>query len=307
MDSVYVKLLAKFTQVNYYTRARNTRAHQFITLPFSHYVDFARWTLEASNAKFEEHGFAPGQHILAVINVRVNGDEKQKRISNSSFVEPVRKVGAETRPVSEKKQTVARSTAVPLLVTTDGTVLCDSWSIAEYCGYESVPTELKKLLDEELGPLSRQRAYHFVLKKQNYDVWTSMCTDDKGWLWGSLWFLFGPKLTGLMIKIFRTSDEESAKECRRKLEVVSDKLSVYLSEKKGMYLSNTDQPGTADFALAALTGPLVNPPQYCNGIMNVVTKTMEERDVHLQDEVAYWRSTEIGKHCLMMYEQHKKY
>jgi hypothetical protein len=71
---------------------------------------------------------------------------------------------------------------------------CDfygSWEIAEYSGrLGTIDVELKKVLDEELGPLSRQMAYYHILRPSNYALWSSLCTNNRHWLWRLVWWAF---------------------------------------------------------------------------------------------------------------------
>jgi len=79
--------IAKFTQPNFREKASKSGTLQLVTIPYSHYVDFARWCLQLSNVRFEENDYAPGAHILPVIALRFSNGEKN--ISKTSKVEAV--------------------------------------------------------------------------------------------------------------------------------------------------------------------------------------------------------------------------
>jgi hypothetical protein len=81
--------IANFTQPNFRERARRTNTLQLVTIPYSHFVDFARWCLQLSNIRFEENDYAPGGHILPVIALRFSNGEKN--VSKTSKVEAVAK------------------------------------------------------------------------------------------------------------------------------------------------------------------------------------------------------------------------
>jgi hypothetical protein len=66
-----------------------------------------------------------------------------------------------------------------------------SWEIATFTGkLAPVDPELRKLLDEEVGPLARQLTYVYVLKASNSDLWNALCTRGRHWLWRFAWWLF---------------------------------------------------------------------------------------------------------------------
>ena len=46
---------------------------QLLTIPYSHYVEFARWSLQLGGKKFEETKYMPGQHILPMLALRWTG------------------------------------------------------------------------------------------------------------------------------------------------------------------------------------------------------------------------------------------
>lgn len=235
------------------------------------------------------------------------GQEKQY-LSKSSFVTAVKK-NSDSREIRDGKRSAeneikSRATGVPVLCIANG-VLVDSWSIAEYAGFSPVPADLKSILDEKLGPLSRQLAYHYLLKDNNRRIWNELCTANRHWLWRLLWWLFvGSYLTKLMVKIFKPNDLEAVSACREELKVVVASLDVILAARPGKYMTG-DTPGAEDLALAALAAPLVMPSQYCLGKYTPIFADLARVDSDFQREVDFWRGTEVGRYCLSMYETHR--
>ena len=89
-------------------------------------------------------------------------------------------------------------------------ILFFSWEIAEYPGILApVHPELKALLDEEIGPLSRQLVYAFFLKDSNRPHWDLLCTHRRHWLWRFLWWIgVGNTITGRLEKVHMYTHEK---------------------------------------------------------------------------------------------------
>ena len=189
--------LIKATQTDFFREAETSKKGQLLVIPYSHFCDLAIWSLEVSKINFEKHGFAPGQHILPVLSVRRGGETKY--ISSSSHVEPVVKDPVEKSAGSPKdveKRGGDGSTAVPIMVLPDGKVLTDSWSILKESGLPAIDGDMFPTYDEELGPLTRQLAYHFLLKPENSSIWNALCTDGYSWTWRTTWSLgFGGQVS----------------------------------------------------------------------------------------------------------------
>eukprot|EP01036_Dinobryon_divergens_P036700 gene36700-47839_t len=176
---------AKITQTNYQKRAEIRGIPQLLTIPYSHFNEFAKWCLQFAGKPYEEHGFAPGQHVLPVLALRVS--TSTKHLSSTSYVQVVTSNSGETStkdsvPEALKKDrrgNRARATAVPVMVLPTGEVLSDSWSIAQYCGMTLPPSDVMDLYDNQLGPLGRQFAYAFLLKDSHQAIWNGLVLQDK--------------------------------------------------------------------------------------------------------------------------------
>lgn len=294
-----VPAISRWTQKDYLGIAANTNISQFLTLGISHYVELARWSLDIDGARYEEHAFAPFQHVLPVLSVRVAGE--RNHLSDSSYVRPVLK---DTQYSAEKdKPEQRRATAVPLLVLNNGLVLKDSWQIASNSSVLlPISQELKSLLDEELGPLSRQFAYHFLLSKRNRKYFDAACKLEQPWWWRLCWNLFlGNTVVNYMSKLFKVNDNDSFDMCISKLEKLFLTLDPLVKGRTTKYLSG-DSLGVADIALASLCGPLVFPKLYAKGKYTAIFDECIASDDKFQTYVYKWSNTATGFYALQIYE-----
>lgn len=303
INIVIMLRLASLTQPNFEKLARASGTAQLITIDFSHYAEFSRWCLQRKGKPFAEHAYAPVAHVLPVLSLRACGP--QKHLSESSRMLGVSADGGAPQ-LSERALKNKGATAVPVLVTSSGTVLRDSWEIAEYAGFEPVESALKKILDEDLGPLSRQLCYSYVLKESNSSVCDAMFVLCGGLPWKFLWFMgLGYFVKRGMSSSMRVQDPEAVYLCRSKLKQTFSQLSDIMKNKSTPYLAG-DVPGAADFALAALASPVVGAHDYNLGKYDHLFVRLESMDRHYTEEIEYWRNTDVGKHCLHMYEHFRR-
>jgi hypothetical protein len=183
--------LVKLTQTDFVHRAKSSSRAQLLVIPYSHFCELAIWSLQIAGIDCEIHGYAPGQHILPVLALRKGGNHEY--LSSSSHVQPVRTVSssdpADGMPAEKEG---GGATSVPVLVMADGRVLTDSWEILKECGTSPIDAGIQSNYDKELGPLTRQLAYSYLLKPTNADVWKGLCTDGYSATWRCVWgFGFG--------------------------------------------------------------------------------------------------------------------
>lgn len=202
----------------------------------------------------------------------------------------------------------ARLTAVPVMVLPDGRILQDSWIIAEASGLQLIPDDnFKKLLDEELGPLSRQFFYIYFLKDrpQNRAVWNSLASTGYGWLWSVLWNTFlGGIVTKAMIKIFQPTHEVANKECLDKLRDIMSIISMQIASKKTKYLYS-DELGLADIAFASLANSLVMPDEFCKGQYYDLFNKLIDVDPDFKLRIDEFRAAPAGQYVLEIYKNHR--
>ena len=292
----WIVYLAKLTQPNFRNKAETSKINQFITIPYSHFVDFARWSLQIMGINFKEYGYAPAQHVLPIIATRFGNKKGEKFISTSSAVTPV---GARESDTKKAKGL----TSVPLLVLANGTLLLDSWEIATYAGLDPPTNEFKKTLDTIVGPLARQLAYSFILKKSNENIFQGMCFEGNHWFYKLLWFLGLKSFTVAKLRQFFLPENVAAvKECRDKLIMTVQSIEIdYLKNRNGKYIMG-DHITQSDIALAALFAPMLMPPEYCLGNFKKWFDLLLVQDREFYDEVQFWRSTIAGKYVMDLYK-----
>ena len=273
-------------------RAGKTQKGQLVSIAYSHFVEGARWCLDLDGASYEEHGYAPGQHILPVISVRVpkGGGTAFSASSNVS--------GNKEKP---------SPTSVPVMVTPSGTVLRDSWEVAASTKLKPIDPELKTLFDEELGPAVRALAYCYLFKQTTIPHFVKMCTEGRHWFFRLVWHLgFGTYLIKRMIKIFKTDEPATFPACVEKTRVIFAKIDAILEAKKTPYLAG-DTPGVADVFLASLVAVVTNPDEY-GGSDNSLSRYVNEQarlDPEYAAHIEHWRATTTGQYTLQLYKTHR--
>lgn len=189
-----------------------------------------------------------------------------------------------------------------------GDVISDSWDIATWAGLDPPDEEFKITLDTVVGPLSRQYAYSFFLKKSNENIFAGLCLTSNHWFFKLMWWL-GLKfiVIKVMNKFFRPTDVAAVALCREKLVSAVGTIGIEkIAKRSGKYIMG-DKLTQADLALAALMAPLLCPPLYALGTYDQWFKLAEAQDNQLKEEVLYWRSTEVGKYVMQIYrnERHR--
>ena len=171
------------------------------TIPFSHFCEFARWSLEHNCVEFEESPSLPGLSGAKVRNIRGNNFLS----SDGSF--PGQHTG--------RKESHARQSAVPCLVLPNGEVLRNSWEIFDFafaetvCDYDTDTTFLK-MLDEDFAPATRLVAYHYILSSPK--SWRKLIANCGGYTDRFLYFLAGSSNVRDKLRNVMSVDENSCKE-----------------------------------------------------------------------------------------------
>jgi hypothetical protein len=304
----WIVFLSKWLSPNFKKIAASTQRIQLVTISISHYCDMASWALKLKNIPFVEHGYAPGQHVLAALRVRVGSSEKH--LSSSSRTTPATPSNMEPEEAlawaaqQDRRDRAARSAALPVAVCPDGSVWLDSWEIAHNCDLAPIDEQLRSVLDEQIGPLARQFAYGFILQPHHSTAFDTLCTRERHWVWVLVWRLFGGVVRRKLIETMAINDAQAMAVCRERLVAAMGVVDAALLRRAGPYLGG-DSPGVGDVALAALVAPLVNPPLYVNGRYESVFLDMMERDAGMKREVDFWRGTVAGQFTMDMYEKHR--
>ncbi|KAJ1422223.1 hypothetical protein B484DRAFT_452449, partial [Ochromonadaceae sp. CCMP2298] len=302
----WIVFFSKWLSPDFKKLAATSKRIQLVTISISHYCEIASWSLKLANIPFVEHDYAPLQHVLPALRVRVGSGGKH--LSSSSRTTPAApNMSAEEAVVWEAKQAkadrAARSAAVPVAVCPDGSVWLDSWEVAQKSGLHPIDPALRILLDEQVGPLARQMAYCYILQPHNGPAFDALCTQDRHWLWALLWrLLLRTQVREKLAQTMRVHDPQARALCRERLLAAVGQLDALLAARTGPYLAG-DAPGVGDIALASLVAPLVNPPRYCVGRYESVFAQLM-RGADMQGEVDFWRDTGAGRHTMHMYEKH---
>ena len=277
--------VAKITCNNYFTRSQTKAKPQLLTIPYSHYVEFSRWSLQLAKIEFDEVAFAPVQHVLPILNTRVNGNNGKRFTAGAGS-----------------------ATNVPILIFPNGDVLKDSWSIAEYSCNERIEDSLKELFDKQLGPLARRYAYSFLLKpaNENRKIRDKIMTNSEfGYTWQFAYnWILKFAVNRILIDRFKSTDKECIEECRMNLvRLFENDLLNLVTKRKHKYLCG-DSISITDIALCALACPLVGHPKYCNGKYAEFIE-LEEKDSEYKSDLEYWRNTVVScfYFCLFIYER----
>jgi glutathione S-transferase len=209
--------------------------HRLITIPFSHFCEKARWSLDAAGVEYVEEGHCPGLHRFAV-----------------------RRAGGRH--------------SVPLLLTDQGEALLESSLIVRFAdaratdGRKLLPaddrtrdhaTALERQLDDELAPHIRLFVYFHLLPRRPetlrlFDIRTP-------WMERIAVRVFYPFLRRTMERFMRI-DAANAADSRDRTRRSFDQISALLNDGRP-YLTG-DHFTSADIAFAAFAAPLVLPPEH---------------------------------------------
>lgn len=279
--------IARWLAPDFFAAAARTGRPHLLTIPYSHFVELARWALQLVGADFTEADYAPLQHVLPVLAAR----------------------HAPTR-AGEARACAGSPTAVPLLVLPDGRLLPDSWAIGAASGLPRVPEGRLAAYEEQLGPLARQWSYYHLLKPANAPHWDALVTRGRHWLWRlAYWLLLRGPLRARLSGAFRAGDDAAMTLCRQRLRELLPNLAKRLppSLPGGGFDGYMHGPALSleDLALAALAAPLVSPADYCEGRFAFALDAAEASDAEYRRELEEWRQTDVGRYALWMYGRHR--
>ena len=314
---MYVRL-ARWTQPDLKAMAVLNRRAQLLLIPYSHYCELARWSLEVAGIEYDEHGYSPGAHMPVTLALRI-GDPRGKEYHHHIQTSTCQL--ADKAPTSEQTvnayQQRSDATLLPAVCLPDGkTVLEDSWGVVNHCFPNARwPSGFRKCIDEELGVLARQLGYTAIFRPANSAIWDGVCLDSAGPLFWAFYKLgAGSWLKQNMIALFRADDKQAEAYALKKLRAVVQKIeSTWLdadayssaSLSTGWTVGGGSEPRAPDYAMAALTAILVWPPEYCAGRYTRFFDQLLEQDDAMRKQTAEFRSTLLGRHCLKMYSTYR--
>jgi glutathione S-transferase len=278
---------------DYPAEAQRTGTLQLITISFSHYAELARWALELAGVPYTEHGFAPGQHALPALSVRL------PRTGARHFAESSSMTG---RP---------SPTTLPALVRPGGEVLVDSWAIAASTPLAPMEPAFREVLDREVGVAARAFTYSVLLQDRFEPRFRAMCTEGRHWGWRLLWACgLGAALRGALRARFRPEDQAGVAACVAKLDALlspGGPLAAALARRAGQPFLGGAALGQADVALCAIAAPLVMPEEYGGRARPLAHhfSHLLAHDEQLRAHVERWRGTEVGAYVLGVYARYR--
>jgi glutathione S-transferase len=240
-----------------------------VTISISHYCEKARWALDRAGIAYDERRHLPAIHRVAV------------------------------------KRAGGRLTA-PVLVCDDGTVIDESSDIVVYAdgraptGRGMIPTdpvlaaEARTLADDfdaRLGPATRLWVYHQMF---DYPELVQVSMTDGVSAWQRHTFRYGNKAIAFAVaKVLKVNDE-NAVAAERTFRAIYAEVDERLADGR-RYLVG-DAFSIADLTFAALSAPLIAPPQY-----GVRLPAVQELPPGMRPTVEELRATPAGEHALRMF------
>lgn len=209
--------------------------HTLVTMPFSHFCEKARWSLEAAGVPFREEGHCPVMHRLAVRRAGGRG-------------------------------------SVPVLAVEGGPAIDDSPLIVQYADaqaagdrklWPSDPTararalELERELDVDFAPHVRRLIYFHVLPRR--DLALELFRVDAPPREHAVARAAFPLMRAFMKRFMRIHEPgmiRSQAAVRRMFDAIGERL------RDGRPYLLGDRFGAADIAFAAFAAPMVLPPEH---------------------------------------------
>ncbi|HPH68633.1 MAG TPA: glutathione S-transferase family protein [Kofleriaceae bacterium] len=241
-------------------------AIEFVTIPFSHYCEKARWALDRVGVTYIEHGHLPIFSRLAT-----------------------KRMGA--------------GNTVPAVVA-DGKIVADSTAIVAWADARRpgalLPTDaneraaalaLEDTFDEQLGPATRRWAYYYLLP--NKAVMRNVTANGVPTWQARTFRMFRPLAAGA-IKRGLKIDTAGAERSRQKIETVFAQVNALLADGRRFLVGTSFS--VADLAFASLAAPILVPPQQKFGMAGPQIYAGEARAA-----VEAWRATPAGQFALRMF------
>ncbi|RDV36755.1 glutathione S-transferase family protein [Bradymonadaceae bacterium TMQ3] len=247
--------------------------YTLITIPFSHYCEKARWSLDHHGLGFEERAYLPLLHLAGAM------------------------------PAGQR--------SVPILQAGEKTV-GDSTDILHFCDQVGRGTRLfpptpldeaqpdaieawEEEFDRRLGPAVRLAIYAVLLEHPSYTR-DFMVSSGKGWQSPVMHFGFGAVRLAIS-KSYNITPERNQR-ARGRIDDLFARVAQTLADGRP-YLAG-DTFSAADLTFASLAGPLVAPPEYGAPLPPLATAPDDLR--RLIDD---FRATAAGEFVMRLYRERR--
>lgn len=234
---------------------------RLVTIPFSHYCEKARWSLERCGVPFVEDPHMPLLHWLPAL--RAGGGR-----------------------------------TVPILVADDARVIADSTDIAAWADARSggalrrgpAALALEDDFDRQLGPATRRWGYQQLLPRA--DILELMRGSVPGWEL-AVFRMTRPVATGLLRRGLRVTPAGVARSLA-KIDAVFARVGALLAD--GRRFLTGPELSIADVTFAALASPALRPAEVPFGMPADLVLSPAATA-----QVAAWRATPAGRFALALY------
>ena len=265
-----------------------------VSIPYSHFVESARWAIERRGLRLREIKIPIGPHSAVVAFYRLlfhRGLSCQSSYVGQDF--------SDSWIPTVTNTTLRRLSAVPLVISTQSYhCLPDSWGVLEDCNFK-VCDSVRERWDQDFGPSVRQVGYYYIFQQKN--IYRDVQSCNRFWMFFHDVMERTMQITWFMKRMMFMTPQDVAEAEQRILnefERISKILETfdYLGDGTG-----SSTLGGADIAFAALSGWLILPENFHNGHVKIPEKTMLPDNMKkLMDCVG---TTLAAKHVRRCYEQ----
>lgn len=255
--------------------------HRLITIRISHYNEKARWALDRFEVPYREEPYMPMLHIPAVV-AATRGRGRADKVSTRA--------------------------STPVLVTTEGTVLCDSADIVRYAsdrhGNEETTlypndevADLERYYHDELGPHTRRFVYfHGLSRPELFDQSARLNVSRRQ---AAIFCRLRKLVVALVKKGLAITPDGAERSLARLREVISE-TSERVAGKR--YLVG-DRFTAADLAFSCMAAPVLLPTMDEGyGAVLPGLQVAPEPWSNLAREL---RDTPAGRHALAMFRHER--
>lgn len=267
-----------------------------ISIPYSHFVEAARWAMERRGLRVREIKLPIGPHALVVPIFRLlfrGGLSSTTSFPGEGF--------KDSWIPTMTNVSLRRLAGVPLVIhTRTETCLPDSWSVLEDCQLP-VCQPLKDRWDRDFGPSVRQAGYYYIFQQK--ELYRQIQSCHFIFMFFHDLFEYSMNITGFMKRMMSMTPEDvAAAEARitAEFEAVSSLLErhAFLGDGTGSSVL-----GGADIAFCALSGWVVYPENFHHGQVNLPAP--EFLPQKYQDFMKRIKSTRAARHVSHCYKEYR--